>query len=522
MAFLFVTGTGPMRLGWIVLAGAGVLLVASRHGIGGAESPKRVYSARPASVANVARGGRSGLLSQPPALALTASASAGNPDEFEFGPMAKIRTLNAGGGYETIEAVAVGDVTGDRRDDIVVQPYTNVLRVYVQRPDGSLAPAREFRYRSDDNYLHRKNMVLADFNGDGVLDVAASGIDENSWYHGQVNLLLSGPNGTLAHRKALTTVERPADHWRALDVDGDGALDIVASENVSDYSGGTECGAQRSACPRLRVMYGDGRGDFTRIETVIVGEPHGIHLLPPADVDGDGRRDITYSLNGDPFKPGKVVARAIRAGGGIGPPVTLFPHDIAFDGLIPADYTGDGRVDFVGSNILHARQADGAFAQTLLPAGTIRSHWNAAADFDGDGKADYATVQMINWTMYVVLYQQRDGGLKRHVFSAPYFELDKVSPWDNALATGDVDGDGCRDLVVSASYEGVLIFPGSKCLQPVAPTAISCDLREPVAASLTATAPPSSSWSAGVNRVGALEASRGRPRAEGVRNGGVR
>lgn len=499
-----------MRLGWIAAAGAGALLVAYRPM--GHEPPQAVRPSveRPAREGAPPRGRRDAV-----ALPPTMSAStAGNPDDFQFGPMSKMQTFTAGGGHETIEAVAVGDITGDGRDDIVVQPYTNLLRVYTQRPDGSLAPPRDFRYRSDDNYLHRKNMVLADFNGDGVLDVAASGIDENSWYHGQVNLLLSGPNGTLIHRKALTTVERPADHWRAVDVDADGALDIVASENVSDYSGGTECGAQRSACPRLRVMYGDGRGDFTRIETVIVGEPHGIHLLPAADVDGDGRRDVVYSLNSDPFKPGKVVARAIRPGGGIGPAVTLFPHDIAFDGLIPADFTGDGRVDFVGGNTVHARQPDGAYAPTQFPAGAIRSHWNAAADFDGDGLSDYATVQMINWTMYVVLYQQRDGGLKRHVFSAPYFELDKVSPWDNALATGDVNGDGCRDLVVTASYEGVLIFPGIGCLRPGVPTAISCDLREPAASAASGAGPLFAEPSVS----GTAVAAGSRRRARGVLN----
>jgi len=392
--------------------------------------------------------------------------------------MLKIQTRNGGGGWETIEAVAVGDITGDGRDDLIVQPYTNVLRVYVQQADGQLAAPREFRYRSNDNAQHRKNMVLGDFNGDGVLDVAASGNDENSWYHGIVNLLLSGPGGSLTHRQALTRIERPADTWAALDVDGDGALDIVASENIADYSSGTECGPRRSSCPRLRVMYGDGRGDFTRVESTVVGEPHRINVLPAVDVDGDGLLDVVYSLGRDPFVRGAAVARLRQPAGGLGSPVTLFTHDVdGFSGLVAGDFNGDGSTDFIGGTVLYTRDISGAYTPMDLPAYAIRSSWNLAADFDGDGLSDYVAVQMANWGMHLSLYQQRDGGLNRFYFTPPYFELDKVNSEENALAAGDLNGNGCKDVVVSASYEGVLIFPGKNCMrQPTPPMAI-CDSR---------------------------------------------
>jgi hypothetical protein len=405
--------------------------------------------------------------------------SPSSPDAFEFGPMVKIQTRTEGGGWETIEAVAVGDVTGDGRDDLIVQPYTNMLRVYVQQSDGTLAPPREFRYRSDDNYLHRKNMVLADFNGDGVLDVAASGNDERSWAHGLVNLLLSGPGGSLTHRQALTNLGGAVDSWSVLDVDGDGALDIVGSENVSDYSSGDECGPQRYTCPRLRVMYGDGKGDFAHVESVKLGEPHNVITLPAVDVDGDGMRDVVYSFGSEASHAGKTVARLRQAEGGVGEPQSLFSHGLHdFVGQVAADFTGDGRIDFLAGATLYARGSTGIYAQTDLPAYTIRSNWNVAADFDGDGLTDFATVQMANWTMYVVLYQQRDGGLNRAYASRSYFELDKVNREENALAVGDLNSDGCKDLVVSASYEGVLIFPGRNCVRRSAPTMVVCDLQQ--------------------------------------------
>lgn len=408
--------------------------------------------------------------------------------------MQKIQTLTESGAYETIEAVAVGDVTGDGRDDLIVQPFGNVLRIYVQQSDGTLDAPLEFRYRSDDNYVHRKSVVLADFNGDGVLDVAASGLDEPSWHHGLVNLLLSAPGGALVHRQALTTVEQPTDHWSALDVDGDGAMDIVASDNVSDYSGGAECGPGRFSCPRMRVMYGDGKGDFPRMETVQLGEPFSVTNLPAVDVDGDGLRDVVYSLREDAGGIGRTVARLRQAGGGLGVPVPLFEGPIgAGRGQTPGDFNSDGRMDFVASMRLYARGPAGGYGETVLPTNTVRSYWDVAADFDGDGLADLATVQMTPGfpagKVYVVIYQQRDGGLNRHYFSDHADELDQVSFRPNSLAAGDINGDGCRDLVIAASYQGVLIFPGRNCARQETPPLAICDLREAAMTQAAAAAP---------------------------------
>ena len=427
------------------------------------------------------------------------AATSASPDEFEFGPMAKIQTPNGGGGWETIEAVAVGDVTGDGRDDLIVQPYINVLRVYAQRSDGKLAAPREFRYRSDDNYLHSKDMVLADFNGDGVLDVAASGQDEPSWNHGLVNLLLSGPGGALVHRQVLTDVELPVHYWAALDVAGDGATDIVGSGNVTDYSMENICGG--GSCPHLRIMYGDGKGGFTRAEDEHLREPYQINLLPATDIDGDGRRDVLYSFAGDSSRSGKTVVRLRKADGGIGEPGTVFTHDVGGGvGQTLADFTSDGQVDFFTRGLLYSRGATGSYTSTELPSYTIRSSWNAAADFDGDGMADVATVQtdFNSGTAVVVLYLQRDGGLNRYYFSSNQFELDKVNIEENALAVGDLNGDGCKDLVVSANYEGVLIFPGRNCVQRT-PRMPVCDLRQPGEVPLMQTSLPAPHRSLSLN-----------------------
>lgn len=466
---------------WMILMSVGALVVSherlvSRIASEAVESPRPVPVSVPATMHSTLQP----VAFQPP---MTVNGITGSPDAFEFAPMVNIQTF-IGGGYETIEAVQIGDVTGDGRDDLIVQPYTNVLRVYVQQADGTLATPRDFRYSTSDNYSHRKNMVLADFNGDGVLDVAASGLDEPGWHHGVVNLILSGPGGTLSHRQALTTIERPADHWSALDVDGDGAMDIAASENVSDYSGGAECGPQRGTCPRLRVMYGDGKGEFSHIETIVVGQPHDVAMLPAVDVDGDGLRDLVYSLGSDPFRHGWAVARLRQTAGGLGAPVTLFEHTVNTyaGGLVSGDFTGDGRIDFVAGTFdnswLYARTGSGSYVRSSLSQGLLRSNWSLAADFDGDGLADYATVQMTDFATSVVLYQQRNGGLTRYYRTPAYFELDKVQIEENALAAGDLNGDGCKDLVVAASYYGLLIFPGRNCVQPQAPPLAICDLRE--------------------------------------------
>lgn len=84
-----------------------------------------------------------------------------------FKPPVHIKT------HRSPERIAIADIDGDGRDDVLVShsSYPEQLGLYLQRPDGTLAP--EELYDAD---LFRGGPIeVADINGDGRLDVLVAG-----------------------------------------------------------------------------------------------------------------------------------------------------------------------------------------------------------------------------------------------------------------------------------------------------------------------------------------------------------
>jgi hypothetical protein len=49
------------------------------------------------------------------------------------------------------------------------------------------------------------------------------------------------------------------------------------------------------------VHYGDGKGGFTRVDTVMLGVPYSVRGAGAQDVNGDGLPDLTMKWVGFPF-----------------------------------------------------------------------------------------------------------------------------------------------------------------------------------------------------------------------------
>jgi len=112
-------------------------------------------------------------------------------------------------------------------------------------------------------------VVLADFNGDGVLDAATA-----NYTSGGVSVLLGNGDGTFGTRTDYPTGSNPWD-VAAGDLNGDGRADLV----VANYSSGT-----------LSLLLGNGQGGFTLATNLVVGaNPRSVAL---GDLNSDGRLDI--------------------------------------------------------------------------------------------------------------------------------------------------------------------------------------------------------------------------------------
>jgi hypothetical protein len=135
------------------------------------------------------------------------------------------------------------------------------------------------------------------------------------------------------------------------------------------------------------------------------------------------------------------------------------------------DLNSDGRTDLIYADVVHFRDASGAFQ---APVGLgLRSYmdayWNVLGDFDGNGQTDIVNRQFERFLTipYFATYLQKNGTVQ-----APFFRYDPptnhtVNPakWDrHAFATGDFNGDGCLDIAVANQADGILFVEGQNCI----------------------------------------------------------
>ena len=150
------------------------------------------------------------------------------------------------------EAVAIADFTGDGRDDLATVPSQNQIEVFVQLPDGTLADPLIYTYGGE--YRRPKELVVGDFNEDGVQDIAAATVTDDGSSMG-IGVLLSDGRGGLAFKiPYFSDQDSTLRSWVAFDVNDDGHLDIVAAQDLTDYSRGAECGTGQPTCPRYHVL----------------------------------------------------------------------------------------------------------------------------------------------------------------------------------------------------------------------------------------------------------------------------
>jgi hypothetical protein len=280
-----------------------------------------------------------------------------------------------GGGHSFV----AGDVDKDGHIDLVVAEK-NKLSLMLGEGKGGFAPAPA---PATPVSGVAGEMLLADFNRDGVLDFAGSHHDRY-----EVVLLLGCGDGTFTNApgtpfSARAPGKRPHTHaLAAADVNRDGKLDLITANNEDGD---------------ISVLLGDGKGSFTRAR----GSPFPCGPSPYpvalADVNGDSDLDIVVPNTA----PGPTTI-TVLLGDGRGtfrsaPRSPFKANDRAYFVAV-ADLNGDGKPDIVATHddasiaTLHLGDGKGNFVQANnSPLELGNRSWSVVpVDLNGDGKIDLA------------------------------------------------------------------------------------------------------------------------------------
>jgi hypothetical protein len=356
------------------------------------------------------------------------------------------------------EVIASADLNGDGYPDVVVGNCCDGsvgITVFLSQPDGSLGPG--VNYGSNGSL---SSVAIADFNGDGIPDIAA--LDLGSQNGVQIFFGSSKSPGTFTPGGSFFTSGSGAGGIKngafnqivTGDFNKDGHIDIA----VADYTSND-----------VSVLLNDGAGNFPNTVPYTFTSGGNAQTIATADVNNDGFLDLIVTNYASPG----VVSVLLGKGDGtfVAAAATKFPFN--YPGNIAlGDLNGDGKLDLVvtiddatiGAGLAVAQgNGDGTFQSAVLFPTTLQDPMLNQAypgdvkifDLNGDGKNDlvYSNASFGTKPDYGTVGVLYNTGTKPFALGMFYDPVEYAAgSVVYSLALADVNNDGAMDVVMADDF----------------------------------------------------------------------